>query len=70
MRYYRALERQAVLRFSISPFDGPDAKDYFQYDKAFNFVQLRYRLPGPSVRVYRLKNCSPGVDTQRIRRAG
>lgn len=70
VRYYRALERQAVLRFSISPFDGPEAKNYFQYDKAFNFVQLRYRLPGPSVRVYRLKDCSPGVDTQRIRRAG
>lgn len=64
-RYYRALERQSMLRFSISPFGGPAAKDFFQYDQAFNFVQLRYRLPGPSVRIYRLKNCTPGPGTRR-----
>ena len=63
--YYRALERESDLRFSISPFDGPEAKDFFQYDEAFNFVQLRFRLPGPSVRVYRLRDCVPSVGPDR-----
>ena len=65
VRYYRALEQQSDLRYSISPFEGPKAKDFFQYDQAFNFVQLRYRLPGPSVRVYRLRDCDPDGGTPR-----
>ena len=69
VKYYRALEEQALLRFSISPFGGPEAKDFFQYDQAFNFVQLRYRLPGPSVRIYRLKRCSPGGRAASERRS-
>ncbi|WP_022927135.1 glycosyltransferase family 39 protein [Patulibacter americanus] len=61
VKYYRALEQQSDLRFEIDPFDGPEAKHYFQYDMAFNFGQLRYERPGPSMRVYRLRDCTPRV---------
>lgn len=61
VRYYRALERQSDLAFQATAFDGPGAKHYFQYDMAFNFGQLRYERPGPSIRVYRLKDCTPKV---------
>jgi hypothetical protein len=61
VKYYRALERQSDLKYQSTPFDGPGAKNYFQYDLAFNFGQLRYRRPGPSMRVYRLRNCTPKV---------
>jgi hypothetical protein len=61
IRYYRALERQSDLAFESRPFDGPGSKHYFQYDMAFNFGQLRYHRPGPSIRVYRLKDCTPKV---------
>ncbi|WP_320672185.1 glycosyltransferase family 39 protein [Patulibacter defluvii] len=61
VRYYRALDRQADLAFQSVPFDGPEAKHYFQYDMAFNFGQLRYERPGPSVRVYRLRRCTPRI---------
>ncbi|EHN08850.1 Tetratricopeptide TPR_2 repeat protein [Patulibacter medicamentivorans] len=60
-RYYRALDRQADVAFQIAPFDGPSAKHYFQYDLAFNFGPLRYERPGPSVRVYRLRRCTPRI---------
>jgi hypothetical protein len=61
VKYYRALEKQSDLRFEIDPFDGPEAKDYFQYDMAFNFGQLRYERPGPSMRIFRLRDCTPKV---------
>jgi hypothetical protein len=47
--------------FQANPFKGPEAKNYFQYDRAFNFGQLRYERPGPSIRVYRLHRCTPKV---------
>ena len=61
IRYYRALERQSDLRYASTPFDGPGSKHYFQYDMAFNFGQLRYHRPGPSMRIYRLRDCTPKV---------
>ncbi|CAB4941926.1 unannotated protein [freshwater metagenome] len=61
IRYYRALERQSDLAFESRPFEGAGSKHYFQYDMAFNFGQLRYHRPGPSIRVYRLKDCTPRV---------
>jgi hypothetical protein len=61
VKYYRALERQSDLRFEIDPFEGPESKHYFQYDMAFNFGQLRYERPGPSMRIYRLRDCTPKV---------
>lgn len=68
IKYYRALERQADLKFEIQPFDGPKAKNYFQYDLAFNYAPLRYELPGPSVRIYRLRDCTPKVETDTSKR--
>jgi hypothetical protein len=61
VKYYRALERQSDLAFEARQFDGPEAKNYFQYDMAFNFGQLRYDRPGPSMRIYRLRDCTPKV---------
>ena len=45
IRYYRALEREADLRFSAAPYEG--SEHYFQYDLAFNYAPLRYERPGP-----------------------
>lgn len=61
VKYYRALERQSDLKFEAKAFDGPGSKHYFQYDMAFNFGQLRYDRPGPSMRIYRLRDCTPKV---------
>jgi hypothetical protein len=55
IRYYRALEQEADLRFSAEPYEG--SKHYFQYDLAFNYAPLRYERPGPAMRVYQLKDC-------------
>ncbi len=62
IRYYRALEREATLRFTVSPFGGPGAgpEHPFQYDHTFNYYPLEYERPGPVMRVYRLRDCTPG----------
>jgi hypothetical protein len=59
VRYYRALERQGELRYRVAPFDGPDAEHYFQYDFAVNSAPLRFERPGPTVRIYHLRDCIP-----------
>jgi hypothetical protein len=56
--YYHALARQADLRYRLAPFGGPDADNYFQYDFAIDFAPLKFHLPGPTMRVYRLRNCT------------
>jgi hypothetical protein len=70
VRYYRALDRQADVTFESRAFDGPDAVDYFQYDMAFNFGGLRYDRPGPTMRVYRLRDCTPKVVPEQRDRRG
>jgi hypothetical protein len=57
--YYHALARDAQLRYRIAPFAGPDADNYFQYDFAIDFAPLKFHLPGPAMRVYRLRGCTP-----------
>jgi MFS family permease len=70
VRYYKALDRQADVAFESRAFDGPGATDYFQYDMAFNFGQLRYDRPGPTMRVYRLRDCTPKVVPEQVDRRG
>ena len=57
VRYYKRLAREGDLRYRIAPFDGPDAEHYFQYDLAINSAPLRFERPGPTVRIYHLRNC-------------
>lgn len=59
--YYRALQRAATPAFVASPFGGPNdgPRNFFQFDKAFNFYSLAYDRPGPRMTVYRLKGCTP-----------
>jgi hypothetical protein len=57
--YYHALAREAQLRYRLAPFGGPDADNYFQYDFAIDFAPLKFHLPGPTMRVYRLRGCTP-----------
>jgi hypothetical protein len=59
IRYYRALDREADLRYRVAPFGGPKADHYFQYDYAVDFAPLRFSRPGPTMRVYRLRGCTP-----------
>jgi len=61
IRYYRRLGRDATLRFSASPFGPPGTgpEHPFQYDHTFNYYPLDYERPGPVMRVYRLRDCTP-----------
>jgi hypothetical protein len=57
--YYHALARAADLRYRVASFPGPEADNFFQYDFSVDFAPLRFRRPGPTMRVYRLRNCTP-----------
>jgi hypothetical protein len=60
VRYYRALARRADLRYRVAPFGGPDAEHDFQYDLSTTSAPWRFHRPGPTMRVYRLRDCTPG----------
>jgi hypothetical protein len=60
--YYRALAREADLRYRLAPFPGRKAEHYYQYDLAHDFAPLQFRRPGPTVRVYQLRGCTPRVE--------
>jgi Dolichyl-phosphate-mannose-protein mannosyltransferase len=68
--YYRALQRQGTVAFSVSPYGdvdspvGPGLDEVpFGFDWSFDFYPMAYTHPGPSVVVYRLHGglCAPGA---------
>jgi Dolichyl-phosphate-mannose-protein mannosyltransferase len=61
IRFYRALDREATLAYQASPYGKPGEgpKHPFQYDQSFDYYPLSFVRPGPVMRVYRLKNCTP-----------
>jgi hypothetical protein len=61
IKFYEALEREATLEYEDSPFGKPGEgpKHPFQYDQSFDYYPLSYERPGPVMRIYRLKDCTP-----------
>jgi hypothetical protein len=58
LAYYRALKRQAAVRFRVSPVHPGDALPRYQVDRSFNYIDSAFARPGPEMVVYRLRNCS------------
>jgi hypothetical protein len=55
LKYYRALKRDADVRFKTTP---ADPLPRYQVDKSFNYVDGAYSRPGPEMIVYQLRNCT------------
>ncbi len=53
--YYAALERSAQLVYHVTPMTGRRAPGRLSFDWSFDYYPLDYRLPGPELRIYRLR---------------
>ena len=53
--YYAALQRSARLVYRVTPLTGGRAPGRLSFDWSFDYYPLGYRLPGPEVRIYRLR---------------
>ncbi|MBV9310317.1 MAG: glycosyltransferase family 39 protein [Solirubrobacterales bacterium] len=53
--YYRALRKQATLRYHVSPFSGGAHPVPFSFDWSIDYLPRQYHLPGPEMAVYRLR---------------
>jgi hypothetical protein len=65
--YYARLEREARLVREFSPYkDGADPVP-FSFDLSYNYYPGAYERPGPTVRVYRLRDCRQAYGPPLIR---
>jgi 4-amino-4-deoxy-L-arabinose transferase-like glycosyltransferase len=65
--YYERLEREAELVREFSPYkDGHDPVP-FSFDLSYNYYPRAYERPGPTVRIYRLRDCDQAYGPPLIR---
>jgi 4-amino-4-deoxy-L-arabinose transferase-like glycosyltransferase len=65
--YYERLERDAELVREFSPYkDGADPVP-FSFDLSYNYYPGAYERPGPTVRIYRLRDCDQAYGPPLIR---
>jgi hypothetical protein len=53
--YYRALAREGTLVYQASPFSPGARPVAFNFDWSFDYYPGQYRLPGPEIKIYRLR---------------
>jgi Dolichyl-phosphate-mannose-protein mannosyltransferase len=65
--YYERLERDAELVREFRPYkDGADPVP-FSFDLSYNYYPGAYERPGPTVRIYRLRDCDQAYGPPLIR---
>jgi hypothetical protein len=65
--YYVRLERESELVREFTPYkEGADPVP-FSFDLSYNYYPGAYERPGPTVRVYRLRDCEQGYGPPLIR---
>jgi 4-amino-4-deoxy-L-arabinose transferase-like glycosyltransferase len=65
--YYARLRRDARLVREFSPYDPGAAPVPFSFDLSYNYYPTPYRRPGPTVRLYRLRDCRQGYGAPLVR---
>ena len=65
--YYRRLARDSRLVREFSPYDRGADPVPFSFDLSYNYYPRAYHRPGPTVRLYRLKDCQQGYGPPLIR---
>ena len=65
--YYRRLERDGRLVREFSPYDEGAGPVPFSFDLSYNYYPTAYRRPGPTVRIYRLRDCRQAYGAPLIR---
>ena len=57
-RYYERLVRESTVLAGFSPFRADADPPKFNYDLSFNYLPAAHLRPGPTVVVYRLRDCA------------
>ena len=65
--YYRRLERDGRLVREFSPYDPGAGPVPFSFDLSYNYYPTAYQRPGPTVRIYRLRDCRQAYGAPLIR---
>jgi hypothetical protein len=65
--YYARLEREADLVREFSPYKKGADPVPFSFDLSYNYYPRAYERPGPTVRVYRLRDCEQAYGPPLIR---
>jgi hypothetical protein len=65
--YYERLERDAELVREFSPYKPGADPVPFSFDLSYNYYPRAYERPGPTVRIYRLRDCDQGYGPPLIR---
>jgi hypothetical protein len=65
--YYRRLDRESRLVREFSPYDRGAGPVPFSFDLSYNYYPRAYHRPGPTVRIYRLRDCRQGYGPPLIR---
>ena len=65
--YYRRLARDSRLVREFSPYDSGADPVPFNFDLSYNYYPRAYHRPGPTIRLYRLRDCRQGYGPPLIR---
>jgi hypothetical protein len=65
--YYRALGREGRLVREFSPYDAGAEPVPFSFDLSYNYYPRAYERPGPTVRLYRLRDCEQAYGPPLVR---
>ncbi|MBN1529864.1 MAG: glycosyltransferase family 39 protein [Thermoleophilaceae bacterium] len=65
--YYDRLDRDARVVREFSPYDPGAGPVPFSFDLSYNYYPTAYRRPGPTVRLYRLRDCRQRYGAPLIR---
>ncbi len=57
LAYYRRLERESEVVFSVSPFRADEDPQPFSFDLSYSYYSPAYARPGPEIRIHRLRDC-------------
>ena len=65
--YYRRLDRESELVREFSPYEEGADPVPFSFDLSYNLYPRAYERPGPTVRIYRLRDCRQAYGPPLVR---
>ena len=65
--YYARLERESKLVREFSPYKPGADPVPFEFDLSYNYYPGAYERPGPTVRIYRLRDCQQAYGPPLVR---
>jgi hypothetical protein len=65
LTYYRRLEQESDLVYSLSPYRADMEPPPFSFDLSYSYYSPAYERPGPAVEVRQLRDCKQGYGPRK-----